>query len=515
MWEEGDDGDYADNSDAREFSTLRFLSTKPLSGGEDSHNGGAEGPKVIQRRYSSVHPMYFDHTAVPNRPGGDDETITSSTSSSTGLAEIRRRHSVPTPLHLEDEQDEDLAQHVQTAMRLVDGPGPPFVSYIDSPGKVVGGGSLLGTPNGTGSSPTGIESFIQNEINDYFENTENRARAWAEGARNLQYHQYTPRWPLYVVEFKAGRKDFFFFAPDSASQLIRRGDFCICEADRGKDLGKVVEDNMTNMLQVQAYQSQFPDSFVDQPTNGEVQPKRIFRLAQTAELAMLATKMHDEELALVMCQQKARQRRLPMEVVDAEFQWDRKKLTFYFVADRRIDFRELVRELFKVYKTRIWLCACGGDRSLDAPLPMSSHNSIGSFNPSSPSRGNGPTSFVGGPGDGLYRPAISMGLANPVGTSVVPPGPPGLGNNIVQYQALAKNISTMSGSVSGYGGVGWMNMSNPVRGAVGGMAGMPTVGYGNGYGLMGSFGALDDGLDGSMTPLSSDSHGPRPGEMRR
>lgn len=36
---------------------------------------------------------------------------------------------------------------------------------------------------------------------------------------------------------------------------------------------------------------------------------------------------------------------------------DRRKLTFYFVSDRRIDFRDLVRELFKIYKTRIWMCA--------------------------------------------------------------------------------------------------------------------------------------------------------------
>ena len=44
-----------------------------------------------------------------------------------------------------------------------------------------------------------------------------------------------------------------------------------------------------------------------------------------------------------------------MHVIDAEYQFDRHKLTFFFEADRRIDFRELVRDLFSVYKTRIWL----------------------------------------------------------------------------------------------------------------------------------------------------------------
>ena len=78
------------------------------------------------------------------------------------------------------------------------------------------------------------------------------------------------------------------------------------------------------------------------------------------------TKMQDEVKALQLCQNKVRQKKLPMEVVDAEYQWwvlaffgdkcsyylvvsirDRRKLTFYFVADKRIDFRELVRELFR------------------------------------------------------------------------------------------------------------------------------------------------------------------------
>jgi len=78
----------------------------------------------------------------------------------------------------------------------------------------------------------------------------------------------------------------------------------------------------------------------------------------------LVTKIQDEMKALQLCQSKVRQKKLPMEVIDAEYQWcaaidgiwlclsltvyrDRRKLTFYFVAEKRIDFRELVRELFR------------------------------------------------------------------------------------------------------------------------------------------------------------------------
>ncbi|KAJ2361086.1 hypothetical protein H4S02_011773, partial [Coemansia sp. RSA 2611] len=53
---------------------------------------------------------------------------------------------------------------------------------------------------------------------------------------------------------------------------------------------------------------------------------------------------------------KVQQRKMSMHIADAEFQFDRRKLTFYFTADRRVDFRELVRELFKHFKTRIWMC---------------------------------------------------------------------------------------------------------------------------------------------------------------
>ncbi|KAI9034334.1 PSP1 C-terminal conserved region-domain-containing protein [Hyaloraphidium curvatum] len=176
--------------------------------------------------------------------------------------------------------------------------------------------------------------------------------------------QYSQRWPLYVVEFKAGRKDFFF-VPEGGGVSPKKGDFVVVEADRGKDLGKVVHDSIRSQAELQAYQQLHHANFLDNHAGKEVHAKKIYRLAQPTELSMLGSKMADEEKAMAICQGKVRSKRLPMEVVDAEYQWDRRKLTFYFVADRRIDFRELVRDLFKIYKTRIWLCACGGQVSRD------------------------------------------------------------------------------------------------------------------------------------------------------
>ncbi|KAI8147672.1 PSP1 C-terminal conserved region-domain-containing protein [Fennellomyces sp. T-0311] len=172
---------------------------------------------------------------------------------------------------------------------------------------------------------------------------------------------------LYMVEFKAGRTDFFYISDPKVRPRV--GDLVIVEADRGKDLGKVAMDNLSSeqvtLLQSQksSNESEASTDAVPQPSNStssltnDSSIKQICRLAKPDEVNQLLVKKQDEQSALQVCQQKIKQRKLRMDVVDAEYQWDRRKLTFYFIAERRIDFRELVRELFKVYKTRIWMCA--------------------------------------------------------------------------------------------------------------------------------------------------------------
>lgn len=166
----------------------------------------------------------------------------------------------------------------------------------------------------------GSQPLYAEEINDYFENQEHRARAWVEGARNLQMQQYSQRWPIYVVEFKAGRKDFFFL-PENSGFTPKKGDFVVVEADRGKDLGKVVHDSIRSQAELQAYQQLHAANFLDNHVGKEIHAKRLYRPAQPAELTMLAAKMADEEKAMNICQNKVRSKRLPMEVVDAEYQW--------------------------------------------------------------------------------------------------------------------------------------------------------------------------------------------------
>ncbi|KAI9292634.1 PSP1-domain-containing protein [Neoconidiobolus thromboides FSU 785] len=159
----------------------------------------------------------------------------------------------------------------------------------------------------------------------------------------------------YVVEFKGNRNDLFYPAPDCAP-VIKMGEHVIVEGDRGKDLGIIIRTDIT----IDEYKNQF--SQITAGPDGsqaikEIEPKKIYRIALPHETASLVSKLQDEEKALMLVRAKAIQHEIYMQIVDAEYQWDRRKLTFYFIADRRIDFRDLVRELFKIYKTRIWMCA--------------------------------------------------------------------------------------------------------------------------------------------------------------
>jgi hypothetical protein len=98
-----------------------------------------------------------------------------------------------------------------------------------------------------------------------------------------------------------------------------------------------------------------PSSAVISGASGVGDLKRIMRLATHDEVCLLTVKREEEDELLRICRTKVSQRALPMRVVDAEYQFDRHKLTFFFEADGRIDFRELVRDLFSIYKTRIWM----------------------------------------------------------------------------------------------------------------------------------------------------------------
>ncbi|KAI0761669.1 PSP1-domain-containing protein [Trametes elegans] len=226
-----------------------------------------------------------------------------------------------------------------------------------------------------GLMPSPLSSTVLRNSGQYNQaqrRSSDASRPLTELGKGVPLHAVPTSWPLYIVEFKAGRTDLFYCT--DLTQDIRVGDLVIVEADRGKDLGKVINDTIT-LAEVEAFQKQqklmsmghadvhgVPTS----PTSGssggvkDINPKMIYGKAQPRDTQGLNAKAQDEAKALELCRNKVRQRKLPMEVIDAEYQWDRRKLTFYFIAEKRIDFRELVRELFRLYKTRIWMASLSG-----------------------------------------------------------------------------------------------------------------------------------------------------------
>lgn len=155
---------------------------------------------------------------------------------------------------------------------------------------------------------------------------------------------------IYQVQFKRAHRNFIL-AP-SAPRNIIPGDFVKVEADRGEDMGIVLSKlpacEFEEVMPTAGYRGR---GFA----SGQGERKFLYRVATPDERVALATKVEDEEIALQVIREKVAERALPMAILDAEYQFDRHKLTFFFEAERRIDFRELVSELFSQYKTRIWM----------------------------------------------------------------------------------------------------------------------------------------------------------------
>ncbi|KAH9075695.1 hypothetical protein EDB83DRAFT_2504756 [Lactarius deliciosus] len=253
-------------------------------------------------------------------------------------------------------------QHTLTA-RFIPGQGIKYIAQHDIGFAARSPISPRGVPQQHHQDPSLVSASLPRRASDA--HTQLPRQSINDIGKGVPLHAVPSSCPLYIVEFKAGRTDLFY-ATDLALD-IRVGDLVIVEADRGKDLGKVVNDTIT-LAEVEAFQrqqqqqqsshvgySETPTSPGEHPSlsaggtgsKKEINPKLIYGKAGTQDAQLLMTKMQDEK-------------KLPMEVVDAEYQWDRRKLTFYFIADKRIDFRELVRELFRLYKTRIWMASLQG-----------------------------------------------------------------------------------------------------------------------------------------------------------
>jgi cell fate regulator YaaT (PSP1 superfamily) len=145
--------------------------------------------------------------------------------------------------------------------------------------------------------------------------------------------------PLFIIEFKGSRKEIY---RNPYGLKLNSGDWVMVQVERGEDLGRFITT---------------VDATSVNPEN--IKPLPILRAATPDELGLREQNVQKEKDARGECIKLIAKRELNMKLVDVEWQLDGNKVTFYFTAEKRVDFRELVKDLAAVYRTRIELRQIG------------------------------------------------------------------------------------------------------------------------------------------------------------
>ena len=139
--------------------------------------------------------------------------------------------------------------------------------------------------------------------------------------------------------FKGRRREYY---GNPREIPVHVDDYVIVQAERGEDLGRIHHTNEW----VKA--SQLPQA-----------PRPILRTARPEDMERLDQNRAKEEKAFASCKEKVFLRDLEMKLVDCEYQWDGNRITFFFTAEKRVDFRDLVKDLAAMFRTRIELRQIG------------------------------------------------------------------------------------------------------------------------------------------------------------
>jgi len=141
------------------------------------------------------------------------------------------------------------------------------------------------------------------------------------------------------VRFKKAGKIYYF---DPLDLQIEKEKYVIVETARGVEYGQVVVGN-----------KQVGEEDVVLPL------KQVIRLANEEDAVLVAKNRQDAKEAFQICNDKIISHELDMKLIDVEYTFDRNKIIFYFTSDGRVDFRELVKDLAAVFRTRIELRQIG------------------------------------------------------------------------------------------------------------------------------------------------------------
>ena len=144
---------------------------------------------------------------------------------------------------------------------------------------------------------------------------------------------------LAYVSFKESRKVYSF---GYDGEDLKVNDRVVVETVRGQELGTIVKDC---------------EPFLVQNCGMEIKP--VLRMADGMDVRRMRQNRADERSAFTVCEQRIAAHGLQMKLIDAEYTLDRNKLVFYFTADSRVDFRELVKDLAAHFHTRIELRQIG------------------------------------------------------------------------------------------------------------------------------------------------------------
>ncbi len=116
---------------------------------------------------------------------------------------------------------------------------------------------------------------------------------------------------------------------------IEIGDYIIVEADRGMDYGQVIAA---------------PEKLFSEPKKSV---KKVLRIMSVDDFRVIKENRIQAKESLKTCSEKVKDHRIKMKLLDAEYSFDKSKIIFYFTSENRVDFRELVKDLAKIFKTRI------------------------------------------------------------------------------------------------------------------------------------------------------------------
>ena len=144
----------------------------------------------------------------------------------------------------------------------------------------------------------------------------------------------------YMVTFKGNRKDVFI---NSGEFDLNINDFVVVQAERGEDYGRIV--------------GELKDT--PEPEEGENGISKIIRPGTDSDRGRMLFNRQKEKETFDECLKFIDKHQLKMKLVDVEYQFDCSKITFFFTAEKRVDFRELVKDLAATYRTRIELRQIG------------------------------------------------------------------------------------------------------------------------------------------------------------